>query len=1022
MNTMLCRRIVTTAAIVAAGAGSAFAQPKLVVTGNSGNDLTPDGNTAAGLIFDQVQDYNAWKFVRGTGHVKLGTRALSGTSLFISADSLKAGGGVFNTEGFAGFSTSADIIGRWTSGGDWVNTFSFPDVGGLGAAECGDINSLNAMSADGRFFAGTGHYGTFGGIDCVYRPYMYDAVLNTYQALPMRETGFSPAAILYFVSNDGKVTIGYDSAEAPDPAPGVPAPNPNARALAVWERSDASLPFPPTSQTILDAWGGGQESAMNRAGTIIASSMSEPKAQYVLGDASKSANLFKYVKNIGTGQWDMTDLGRCVDRMDSGPCVQMAATGVSADGLTIVGGASYGSVGFFGITRAFIWRPSINGGVPIDLQDYLDSVNGGPFPSAGVRIGAIFGAGLPHSLSDDGNAMLVPIVDDRNTCLNSNTSHYTGEAGILYLNGAAIPCDQPRIAFNPVGQTNETYDTFGVSLNAFVSGTWPLNYQWQKEGPAGVWTDLPESCNGFDPSFPWAYEGVKKSQLRISKQSGGGGRDGNYRCVVNNSCGSVTTTPATVNFTNGACCYFVEGTGVVCAIQSSDYCTAPYWLGGDYLGNGTTCSPAVCDTVTGACCYVPVGTTEVLCVIDISSHCILSVDSGGTGGAFAGVGTACSPSTCATVTGACCYAPNNQSDVVCNIQIESFCIGGGFSGGLSGVYLGNGATCSPTACASVSGACCYTADTSSNSVCTIQVEAYCVGLNNWPYTGLHGNYRGNGTTCSPTDPCPAVTGACCYSVDAYSNAICTIQPRANCRATVSGYNPDDPDSPTAPGLGGVYIGDGTTCAASPCDAVIGACCYNPYPCPVCTLQTQARCANDWGMGGLGGTFGGPGTTCSPSACPVTNGACCTQSNSCVITCEDDCIYGNGGTFRGAGTSCSPDPCAVPAGTCCRGTTCNTSVGQVDCIAPGAGIGATYAVGGLGNTCNVLNNRLAPCCYADFNKTAGVTAQDIFDFLTAWFAGSPYARYAGDGTGGAPTAQSIFDFLAAWFLGPCPAYP
>ena len=110
-----------------------------------------------------------------------------------------------------------------------------------------------------------------------------------------------------------------------------------------------------------------------------------------------------------------------------------------------------------------------------------------------------------------------------------------------------------------------------------------------------------------------------------------------------------------------------------------------------------------------------------------------------------------------------------------------------------------------------------------------------------------------------------------------------------------------------------------------------------------------------------------------------------------------------------------------SGTCCRGTTCNTSVAQASCTSPGAGIGAVFATGPLGSNCNALNNSIAPCCHADFNKTAGVTVQDIFDFLAAWFAGSPYARFAGDGTGGAPTAQSIFDFLAAWFSGQCPPY-
>jgi hypothetical protein len=39
-------------------------------------------------------------------------------------------------------------------------------------------------------------------------------------------------------------------------------------------------------------------------------------------------------------------------------------------------------------------------------------------------------------------------------------------------------------------------------------------------------------------------------------------------------------------------------------------------------------------------------------------------------------------------------------------------------------------------------------------------------------------------------------------------------------------------------------------------------------------------------------------------------------------------------------------------------------------------------------------------------------QDIFDFLNAWFAGSP----AGDFNGGGLTVQDIFDFLNGWFAG------
>ncbi len=53
------------------------------------------------------------------------------------------------------------------------------------------------------------------------------------------------------------------------------------------------------------------------------------------------------------------------------------------------------------------------------------------------------------------------------------------------------------------------------------------------------------------------------------------------------------------------------------------------------------------------------------------------------------------------------------------------------------------------------------------------------------------------------------------------------------------------------------------------------------------------------------------------------------------------------------------------------------------------------------------------CRADFNNIGGISAQDIFDFLSAWFSGSPSADF--NGVNGL-NAQDIFDFLSAWFTG------
>ena len=107
-------------------------------------------------------------------------------------------------------------------------------------------------------------------------------------------------------------------------------------------------------------------------------------------------------------------------------------------------------------------------------------------------------------------------------------------------------------------------------------------------------------------------------------------------------------------------------------------------------------------------------------------------------------------------------------------------------------------------------------------------------------------------------------------------------------------------------------------------------------------------------------------------------------------------------------------CAELSGVCCRGAVCSTSIAQASCVASGTA-GASFVT--TASACNSTGVRTTPCCYADFNHSGAITVQDIFDFLTAWFAKNPYAQVGGDGVS-APTIQSIFDFIAAWFAKGC----
>jgi hypothetical protein len=62
---------------------------------------------------------------------------------------------------------------------------------------------------------------------------------------------------------------------------------------------------------------------------------------------------------------------------------------------------------------------------------------------------------------------------------------------------------------------------------------------------------------------------------------------------------------------------------------------------------------------------------------------------------------------------------------------------------------------------------------------------------------------------------------------------------------------------------------------------------------------------------------------------------------------------------------------------------------------------------------VFDGEGPPPCPADFNRDGTINVQDIFDFLSAWFAANPRADV--NGVNGI-NVQDIFDFLTAWFAG------
>jgi hypothetical protein len=202
-------------------------------------------------------------------------------------------------------------------------------------------------------------------------------------------------------------------------------------------------------------------------------------------------------------------------------------------------------------------------------------------------------------------------------------------------------------------------------------------------------------------------------------------------------------------------------------------------------------------------------------------------------------------------------------------------------------------------------------------------------------------------------------------------------------------------SPTACAQqGGTYQGNNVSCVpVTPCP---GACCLINGG---CGISTNAGC---------NGVFQGPGTTCTPGLCPV--GACCTPTGGCFITSPFGCPSFGGQAYMGNGTVCIPNPCL---GSCCTGTVFG-GMGHICTQTTAAncqGMGGQWK--GYGVPCQNPPGNYTACCYANFNGTGGVSVQDLFTFLAAFFGQNPNADCDGNSI---ITVNDLFCFLQAYFTG------
>lgn len=325
----------------------------------------------------------------------------------------------------------------------------------------------------------------------------------------------------------------------------------------------------------------------------------------------------------------------------------------------------------------------------------------------------------------------------------------------------------------------------------------------------------------------------------------------------------------------------------------------------------------------------------------------------------------------------------------------------------------------------VTGACCNL----TNGACTITATGACV-------SGL--TYLGPDTVCTPTNCQPAmIIGACCNFV----SGACSITTNGSCAAGLTflgqssactplicvrnndecpGAIPITVDTPTFGSTEGLSTSVSiNTFQCGTVNGSDGSDAFFLFVPPITTIYQFSLCGSDFDTV-LGVHSGCPTTLqnrliCSDDATPACPGNDLASRISAILL--------NAGTphfIRVAGFNQGTGRFALEvnqSGICCRGATCTTQFATpAACDAAATANIRTRFVGAV-TSCNLPGVTTFPCCHADFNKDSVLSALDIFDFLNAWFAGSPYAQFGGDGTQ-APLVADIFGFINAWFVGGC----
>lgn len=479
---------------------AAYSQPQLVITGMSNGDISADGQTYVGGIYDYSLDKSwVFKFTRGVGSTNTNGDWNDGV-IRSSNDGQALSAGMLNDGNWGGFGTDRNVAHRYTPTTGWVNIGSMTN----GYSCDFNINTPYDISGNGQFVCGGGWTNSLCG---PFRAWVYDTNTGGFTILPFSRAAppagtYARATRADSISDNGTVVCGYDDNYDPNLQY-------QSRHAAAWVKNGSTW-----VEVILDPWGG-EAVAVSGDGNYIIGNLSTTSMQAIFGTTTLSPIRWH---RTGTTTFVPEILGGGAD----------TPTVINSDGSVIAGGGGNG----------WIWKTGYES--PVDLAAYFASVGG---DLAGFSLGSI--TITPWSMSADGNAILVAGTDNRDPCL------MTFANAVMYLNNTT--CEPPHVNFDPVDQIVSGVPSYGIISNVFAAGSWPLNYQWQKKDANDVWQDLADDhCDQYSPAA-FDVKGSITSQLRLGYFSGANWV-GWYRCRITNSCGTAMTASSWIGDTPPPAC------------------------------------------------------------------------------------------------------------------------------------------------------------------------------------------------------------------------------------------------------------------------------------------------------------------------------------------------------------------------------------------------------------------------------------------------------------------------------------